>query len=52
MKNYELIWEGTVREVYSVMAESEDEARRKWMNSEPVVSEALDGEITDVNEGE
>lgn len=51
MKSFELIYEGRVREVYNVMAESEDEARAKWMNSEPVVSEVVDGEITEVKEG-
>lgn len=52
MKNYELIYEGRVREVYSVTAETQDEARGKWMDSEPVSSEVIDGEIVKVSEEE
>lgn len=50
MKNFELIYEGRVKEVYSVMAETEEEAREKWMDSNPVSSEVIDGEIVKVSE--
>lgn len=48
MPTYEVIYEGTLREVYLVDAESEAEAREKWLDSEPIASEAFDGEVTEV----
>jgi len=50
MPEFELVWEGQLREVYHVEAETEDEARDIWMDTKPVSSEALDGEIVDVTE--
>lgn len=50
MKNFELTYEGRVREVYHVQAEAEAEAREKWMDTEPVSSEVIDGEIVTVEE--
>ena len=49
-KTYTVIYEGTVREVYTVTASSEEEAREKWMDNEPDYSEAIDGHVADVME--
>lgn len=43
MAMYEVIFEGTVREVYFVVADSEDEAMENWADYEPDVSEVMDG---------
>lgn len=47
-KIYKLVWEGHVREVYEVEADSEKEALEKWADETPVSSEAYDGEIVEV----
>lgn len=47
-RDYMVIYEGTFREVYIVNAASEDEARMNWSDSEPVISEAIDGEVVEV----
>jgi hypothetical protein len=47
-KTYTVIYEGTVREVYTVTASSEEEARDTWMDNEPDFSESIDGSVTDV----
>lgn len=49
MTVYEVIYEGTVRETYLVDADSEDEALENWTEHGPVISEAIDGEVTEVN---
>ena len=48
MAQFTVIYEGRVREVYSVEAESAEEAREKWSDTEPVSSEFIDGEVTEV----
>ena len=48
MKEYVVIYEGTIREEYHVVANSEEEAREKWADVEPVNSEVIDGAVTDV----
>lgn len=52
MKEYEIIWEGHVREIYVVVAESEADARENWFDGSLVHSEAYDGEVTSVEEME
>ena len=52
MPEFELVYEGRVREIYAVTAASEDEAREKWSDTEPVTSEVIDGGIVSVNEVE
>lgn len=48
MATYTVIYEGTVREVYSVEAGSEAEAREGWYEGELVISETIDGEVVGV----
>lgn len=43
MATYEVIYEGTVREVYLVEAGSKDEALAMWSDEEPYSSEVIDG---------
>lgn len=43
MALYEVVFEGTIREVYYVDADSEDEAMETWADVEPDVSEVMDG---------
>lgn len=50
MPEYEVTWEGRVRETYYVMAESEDEARENWSDGHVAHSVSFDGEIVDVAE--
>lgn len=52
MKQFEVVYEGTVREVYHVFAETEDEARDVWFEEEPSYSEVIDGDVTHVVEVE
>ena len=52
MKQFEVVYEGTVREVYHVFAETEDEAREIWSDEEPSYSEVIDGDVTYVKEVE
>ena len=49
-REFEVVWIGTVREVYLVEAESEDEAREIWVHDEPFSSEPLDGDVVSVRE--
>ena len=48
MQEYEVIYEGTIREVYYVMAESADQAERIWSDVEPTISEVVDGSLASV----
>lgn len=50
MPEYEVTWEGRIREVYFVMAESEAEARENWADGHLSHSVAFDGEVTSVEE--
>lgn len=47
---FEVVYIGTVREVYYVEAESEEEARRIWSDDEPLSSEVIDGGVESVRE--
>lgn len=49
-KTWTVIYEGTVREVYTVTASSSEEALDKWSDQEPDSSEVIDGCVTDVME--
>ncbi len=48
MAEFTLIYEGRVREQYSVEAETEEEAREKWSEEKPFISEVIDGGIVEV----
>lgn len=48
MPEFTVIYEGRIREEYTVEAETEEEAREKWSDTEPVVSEVIDGEVVEV----
>ena len=48
MPEFTVIYEGRVREQYSVEAATEDEARQKWSDEEPFISEVIDGTVTEV----
>lgn len=50
MKEFELEWIGEVREIYVVEADTEEEARENWHETEPVHSEAYGGAIKNVRE--
>ena len=50
MLEFEVTWEGRVREVYYVMAESEAEARENWTEGDLSHSVAFDGEVVEVAE--
>ncbi|QDK01384.1 hypothetical protein SEA_WATERT_115 [Microbacterium phage WaterT] len=50
MKEYVVIYEGTIRETYLVTANSEDEAREIWSDFDAMSSEMIDGEVVDVVE--
>lgn len=51
MPEFEVVYEGQVREVYVVTADSEEEARRIWVDvGDLVQSEVTDGEIYSVEE--
>lgn len=52
MKQFEVVYEGTVREVYHVFAETEEEARDLWSDEEPSYSEVIDGDVVSVEEVE
>lgn len=43
MAVYKVIFEGTIREVYFVEADSKDEAMENWADFEPDISEVMDG---------
>lgn len=49
-KTWTVIYEGTVREVYTVSASSREEALDEWSDQEPDSSEVIDGCVTDVME--
>lgn len=49
MKDYAVVYEGTVRQVYIVEAESEDEAREKWSGSYLASSEMIEGGVVEVS---
>lgn len=48
MAEFTVIYEGRVREQYSVEADTEEEAREKWSDTEPTMSEVIDGSIVEV----
>ena len=48
MKTWIVTFEGRVRETYLVDAETEAEAREKWSDYEPDISEVLDGAVVSV----
>lgn len=50
MKQWIVTFEGRVREMYWVTAETADEARNCYWEFEPGVSEVFDGEVIDVEE--
>ena len=50
MPQFEVVYEGTVREIYYVSAETEDEARETWFDEDPSYSEVIDGEVVYVEE--
>lgn len=50
MKTYTVIYEGTIREVYSVEAHNAAEAREIWSDFEPDISEVIDGQVVEVEE--
>lgn len=50
MKEFLVIYEGRVREVYTVPANTEEEAREVWSDFEPDSSEVIDGEVVEVEE--
>lgn len=52
MPQFEVVYEGTVREIYYVDAETEDEARENWSDEEPSYSEVIDGEVVSTVEVE
>lgn len=52
MPQFEVVYEGTVREIYYVFAETEDEARETWFEEEPSNSEVIDGDVVSVEEVE
>jgi len=52
MSSYIVIYEGTIREEYVVEADSPEHARQIWSDFDPVSSEVIDGEVTEVLEDE
>lgn len=52
MAQFEVVYEGSVREVYVVEADSEEEAREVWVDGWLASSEVYDGEVVDVEEME
>lgn len=50
MSLYTVVYEGTIREVYSVEAESLEDARKRWTHGILEVSEMIDGEVSEVYE--
>ena len=49
-REFEVVYISTVREVYYVEAESEEEARQAWSDDEPLSSEAIAGAVESVRE--
>ena len=52
MPEFEVVYEGTVREVYYVEAETEEEAMENWSSVEPDSSEVIEGAPVSVQEVE
>jgi hypothetical protein len=52
MKEYEIVYEGTVREYYYVEAESAEQAREIWSEVDADTSEVIEGGVIEVNEVE
>lgn len=52
MKEFEVVYEGTVREIYYVFAETEEEAMERWSDEEPSYSEVIDGDVVSTVEVE
>lgn len=50
MPEFEIVYEGQVREVYVVIADSEEEAREVWPDGWLASSEVYDGEVIRVEE--
>ena len=50
MAQFSVIYEGLVRQEYVVEAETAEEAREKWSDTEPVSSEVIEGNVTEVIE--
>ena len=50
LRQYKVIYEGRVREVYYVTATSKGEARLMWSDEEPVISEVLDGDVVSIKD--
>lgn len=53
MREYEVIVEGRVREVYTVHAESEEQAREMWESGDiftPTMTEVFDTEVIEVED--
>jgi hypothetical protein len=50
MPDFEVVYEGRIREIYYVTADSVSEARENWSNYDPVISEVTDGEAVLVEE--
>lgn len=50
MPEFEVTYEGRVREVYFVEADTAEEAREKYSDQEPYSSEVLDGGVVSVGE--
>ncbi|MEL4357064.1 MULTISPECIES: hypothetical protein [unclassified Luteococcus] len=49
-REFEVVYIGTVREVYYVEAESEEEARRIWSDVEPLSSHVMEGDVESVRD--
>jgi len=48
MSEFTLVYEGSIREYYAVEAETEEEAREKWSDNDPFISEVVEGGIVEV----
>lgn len=48
MPEFTVKWRGTLEETYVFEADSEEHAREIWSDFNPDVSEAIDGEVTEV----
>lgn len=50
MPEFEIVYEGRVREIYVITADSEEEARLNWVDADLAQSEVYDGEVISVEE--
>lgn len=50
MSKYLVEFEVTVRELFEIEAESEDEARENYLDGTPLLTEVLDGDRVNVTE--